>query len=397
MIIDFEDGYAPEDGGPKRKLKGPLALSALIVVGALFIQNTLAANISLGGNSKIEFGQGVQVATACSGSSTLTMTPISAFVNSSGSGAYYLKSVTVSGIPTSCYGSDFSISAYDSTTSTSLSIFNTSSKVATVYNNNGTFELGIGSSGMSITSGSGTFTITFANPVATAGLVSRMTLQSGAHVPIPCIDGGTCVLGEVGPGGGNIFYVSVGGFDCGPTFTSTGSPTGGQCHYLEAAPKTWDGGTVDGRRYWADVAANTSVDISGIPNDSNASLTNFGLGYKNSIALVAYNSSTVTAGAAARAYAGGSKTDWYLPASGELHQLIKWAKGLGASDSSVCGNTGSLNTSPAQGFQQDQYWSSSEYNDKLAWSTHPGACGISPREKDNVSAHQYLIRPVRAF
>jgi hypothetical protein len=225
-------------------------------------------------------------------------------------------------------------------------------------------------------------------------LVSRMTLQSGVHVPIPCVDGGTCVLGEVGPGGGNIFYVSVGGFDCGPSFTSTGSPTGGQCHYLEAAPKTWDGGTTDSRRVWANVSAGTPVDISGIPNDSAASLTNFGLGYKNSIALVAYNSSTLTSGAAARAYTGGSKSDWYLPASGELHQLIKWSKGLGASDSSVCANTGTLNTSPAQGFVEDQYFSSSE-NGAYAWSEHPRACGIDAREKDN--AHSYLMRPIRAF
>jgi len=394
MIIDFEDGYAPEESGPKRKLKGPLALSALVVVGALFLQNTLAANISLGGGT-VEFGQGVQVATACSGSNTLTLTPNSAFVNSAGSGSYYLKSVTVSGIPTTCYGSDFNISAYDSTTSTALPIFNSTTRVATVYYNNGTFELGVGSSGMSITSGSGTFTVTFATPVAAASLVSRMTLQSGVHVPIPCVDGGTCVLGEVGPGGGNIFYVSVGGFDCGPSFTSTGSPTGGQCHYLEAAPKTWNGGTTDGTKIWANVAANTAVDISGIPNDSTVSLTNFGIGYKNSIALVEYNSSTTTAGPAARAYTGGSKSDWYLPSSGELHQLIKWAKGLGASNASVCSGTGTLNTSPAQGFIEDQYWSSSEYNATLGWTEHPYACGTDPRNKDNV--HPYLIRPIRAF
>ena len=395
MIIDFDESYEPRERGPKRKYKGPLALSALAVVGALFLQNTLAANISLGTGAKIEFGQGVQVTAACAGNDVLTLTPTSSFVNTSGSGTYYLNSVKVSGVPTTCYGADFNISAYDSTTATALPIFNTSTKAATIYYNNGTFELGISSAGMSLTSGSGTFTVTFTSPVAAASLVSRMTLQSGVHVPIPCIDGGTCVLGEVGPGGGNIFYVSVGGFDCGPSFTSTGSPTGGQCHNLEAAPKTWAGGTVDVRKTWADVAVGTLVDISGIPNDASVSLTNFGLGFKNSIALVAYNSATTTAGPAARAYAGGSKSDWYLPASGELHQLIKWAKGLGTSDASVCGSTGSLNTSPAQGFIGDDYYSSSEYINNLAWAEHPAACGRSPREKD--LNHTYLIRPIRAF
>jgi hypothetical protein len=42
MIIDFEEGYAPEEGGSKRKMRGPIALSALVVLGALFLQNTLS-------------------------------------------------------------------------------------------------------------------------------------------------------------------------------------------------------------------------------------------------------------------------------------------------------------------------------------------------------------------
>jgi hypothetical protein len=132
MIIDFDesynsvDDYASDESGSKKKYKGPVALSALVIVGALFLQNTLAANISLGTGAKLEFGQGVQVTTACSGSDVLTLTPNSSFVNSSGNGSYYLSSVTVSGIPTSCQGVDFNLSVYDSTTSTALPIFATS-------------------------------------------------------------------------------------------------------------------------------------------------------------------------------------------------------------------------------------------------------------------------------
>ena len=391
-FVDYENMNDEPSG--KKKISSLLALVLLIVGGTFLVQNTLAANISLNSGGAVEFGQGISTTAACSGSDVLTVTPNSEFANASGAGAHYLKTITVSGIPAGCNGVDFNISVYDSTTSTALQIFNTSTQVATVYDNNGTFELGIGNAGMSLTSGSGTFTVTFTTPVAKAALVSRLTIQSGAHVPIPCAQGGTCVLNEVGPGGGNIFYVSA-GFDCGPEFTSTGSPSGGQCKYLEAAPKTWGGGVLDIRKIWADVAASTSVDVPGITNDASVSLTNFGLGYKNSIALVAYNSSTTTSGPAARAYTGGTKNDWYLPSSGELHQLIKWAKGLGASDSSICGGAGTLNTSPAQGFVQDQYFSSSEYNATLAWSEHPAACGKDPREKDN--AHLYLMRPIRAF
>jgi hypothetical protein len=379
----------------KRRFKGNFRTSAVVIIAsAFFLQNTLAANISLNNGAAVEFGQGVQIVTACSGNDALTLTPESSFVNSVGAGAYYLNSIKVSNIPSSCSGVDFNISVYDSSTSTALPMFATTKTVAAVWNNAGTFQVGSGSAGATVSSTLGSFTISFAVPAALASNAVKITLQSVSHVTIGCIEGGVCALGEVGPGGGNIFYVSS-GFDCGPSFTSTGSPTNGQCHYLEAAAKTWDGGTTDGRRSWTALAPTASIDISGIPNDASVSLTNFGIGYKNSIALAAYNSSTLTAGGAARAYRGGSLNDWYLPSSGELNQLIKWAKGLGASDSSVCGGTGSLNTSPAQGFVQDQYFSSSEYNNALAWSTHPAACGKDPREKDNV--HLYLMRPIRAF
>jgi hypothetical protein len=133
MIIDFEDGYEPESLGPRRKVKGPLTLSGLIVIGALFLSNTFAANISLSGSSKVEFGQGVQVVAACSGNNTLTLTPNSSFSNSTGNGAYYLNSINISGIPSSCQGVDFNLSAYDSTTSTALPIFGSTKTVAAVW------------------------------------------------------------------------------------------------------------------------------------------------------------------------------------------------------------------------------------------------------------------------
>jgi hypothetical protein len=386
----------PIEKNSARKFKGSFLTSAVAIIAtAFFFQTTLASDISINLSKGIEFGQGVSVTAACAGATNLTLTPNNSFTNASnGGGAHYLSSITLSGIPAECNGADFIFSAYDSATSSALPIFGSSKSVARIWSNAGTFQGGSGSSGSTVSSTSGSFTVSFTVPAALANNVAKITVQSGLHVTIGCIEGGVCALGDIGPGGGNIFYVSS-GFDCGPSFTNTGSPTNGQCHYLEAAPKTWDGGTTDGRRSWTALAPTASIDISGIPNDATVSLTNFGLGYKNSIALASYNSSTATAGGAARAYTGGSLNDWYLPSSGELHQLIKWAKGLGASDSSVCGGTGSLNTSPAQGFVQDQYFSSSEYNNALAWSTHPAACGKDPREKDNI--HLYLMRPIRAF
>ena len=172
----------PIEVEPKRKLQRKFLTTATVIFASVFFfQSTLAGNISLNSNSGVEFGQGVSQAVACSGDTDLTLTPRSTFVNGS-PGAHYLQSVTVSNIPTSCYGDDFTISAYNNSSSTPLALFNGTSTSAVVYNNNGTFELGVGTlADASITSGSGTFTITFANPVATSASVFKVTLQSSAH------------------------------------------------------------------------------------------------------------------------------------------------------------------------------------------------------------------------
>ena len=50
---------------------------------------------------------------------------------------------------------------------------------------------------------------------------------------------GACQVGDIGPGGGTIYYYEAAGFKCGNSFSITGSPTGGLCHYLEVAPNGW--------------------------------------------------------------------------------------------------------------------------------------------------------------
>jgi hypothetical protein len=366
MIIDFEDGFEPEATTPRRKVRGPIALSALIVVGALFIQNTLAANISISSGSAVEFGQGIQVVAACSGDSTLTLTPNAAFVNTSGSGTHYFKSVTVSGIPTSCYGVDFNISAYDSTTSTTLPIFNSTSQVATIYNNAGSFEAGVGSTGMSVTSGSGTFTVTFTTPVAISGQVSRVTLQSTKHT-LTCVQGGDCSLGSVGPGGGTVYYVNTGGFSCGATFSSTGSPTGGLCHYLEMRN--------------ADLGV---IQICGTSGDNWKVSTSsaIGAGYKNTLDQIAAltarsecisNSYALTA---SRATYGG-KSDWYLPSLNEATALVSYAF------------PGGVPANPPAG-----YWTSTQTASGSAYFIN-FANGFPT--SDTWQRNGYSPRPVRAF
>jgi len=318
MIIDFDenyesvDNYPSDENGPKNKYKGPLALSALVVVGALFLQNTLAANISLGTGSKIEFGQGVQVTAACSGSDVLTLTPESSFVNSSGNGSYYLKSIKVSGIPTSCQGVDFNISVFDSTTSTALPIFATSKTVASVWNNAGTFQVGAGSSEATITSGSGTFTITFPSPVALATAVSRVTLQSVSHAAYSCAADLVCEVGDISPSGGTIFYKSV------TAFTETGTACASDCHYLEYAPLSWYPGNDDGSFHFSyNGASKYGIPVTTGTKDA------LGAGYNNTALIIAAGD-TQGAHARARAYVGpyaNTTGEWFIPSRFEMNEI----------------------------------------------------------------------------
>ena len=369
MIIDFEDGYAPEDGGSKRKLKGPLALGTLILVGALFLQNTLAANISLGTGASIEFGQGVQVAAACSGSTMLTVTPKSTFTNSSGAGSYYLNEVTVSNIPSSCQGVDFNISFYDSSTSTALPIFATSKSVAAVWNNSGTFQVGSGSVGTSVTSGSGTFTVTFSSPVALASAVSRVTLQSVPHAAYSCAADFICNVGDTSPSGGTIFYKSI------SAFTETGTACGSNCYYLEYAPLNWTGTSTEGPYNFLENSTGPVYASSLVSGTS----INLGTGYTNTSLLITAGDN-VGAPSRARAYAGpkGDTTgQWFVPSLNELLALY---------DSSAK----SLST-----FNSSDYHTSSQAS---AGSCRSVNFQNRSSNTQNCSVNNpYRLRPIRAF
>ena len=391
---DFSDFYHddPTPQIPKNKLPSKfIATGALILGSILFFQGTFAGNVSLNSGSGVEFGQGVSQAVACSGNTDLTLTPRSSFTNGS-PGAHYLNSVTVSNIPTSCYGADFTISAYNDSSGSPLALFNTSSTAAVIYNNAGAFSRGLGSTGMTVASSTGTFTATFTAPVAQSSDVFKLTIQSGAHTPY-------YYVGSVGPGGGFVYYVNDAGFDCGPTLAAS-------CKYLEVAPSGWNTGS-DPNKVWAtgtSSSGNASADISTITNDASAynNILGVGLGYKNSVAIVDQNgaaydaSSNNYAAGAARAYAGGSQSDWYLPTTAELNLLCQWRNGIAPSVTTRC-TGGSTNSATygagSAGFADSYFWSSSEYNtsNALNQSFYNGAQSAS------LKSITLYVRPVRAF
>ena len=171
-----------------RPLTSKFAATAVLVFASVFFfQSTLAGNISINSGTSIEFGQAVNVTAACSGSENLTVTPRSSFVNATnGGGSYYLSSVSVSGIPSSCNGKDFSLSFYDSATgSSALPIFTppfeSAKNVVTVANSAGYFSQGFQSTGTTVSSASGAFTVTFKTPVAFSSDTMKVTLQSTEH------------------------------------------------------------------------------------------------------------------------------------------------------------------------------------------------------------------------
>jgi hypothetical protein len=389
--VFYHDDPEQEFQSPaKKKFSSIIAFLLFLVGGTYLVQTTLAANISLNTGSPLEFGQGISATTACSGATSLTITPNSTFVNSSGAGAHYFSSVTVSNIPSNCQGFDFTINAYNNSNNTPLALFNSTSTSAVVYNNSGTFQRGIGSTGLTVSSGSGTFTISFTNPVALSSSVYKLTIQSGPNNPF-------YEIGSTGPGGGKIFYVNEVGFNCGEAYASNGSPTGGKCNYLEVAPSGWNGGS-EPSRSWA-ISARQSTDVSTISNESTAynNLLGVGLGYKNSLAIVTQNSAGLTyAAGIARAYLGGSKSDWYLPTTTELNLLCQWARGVAPSATTVCSG-GSLNASiygaSSAGFVAGNYHSSSEGNALDAWGQSLDTGSQLNGSKGNL----YYIRPIRAF
>ena len=379
---DFSDFYHddPTPQIPKNKLPSKfIATGALILGSILFFQGTFAGNVSLNSGSGVEFGQGVSQAVACSGNTDLTLTPRSSFTNGS-PGAHYLNSVTVSNIPDSCFGVDFTISAYNDSTGAPLAIFNTSSTAAVIYNNAGTFSPGIRTTGMTVASSTGTFTATFTVPVAQSSNVFKLTIQSGMHTPF-------YLLTQRGPGGGTVFYVAETPFACGPTLAES-------CKYLEAAP------TTSGTNAWTDNSYVWSGNTTGAIG-ATAQRTAIGTGYANTMAIVGQSATPDRAGTIARAYRGPNNlTDWYLASIDELNQMCKWQRGRPwTSDATRC-SSGTMNTGAgAAGFVQDEYRSSTEYGPSSAQYQQFGDAYSDPgyQGQGGGKANSIHVRPIRAF
>lgn len=136
---------------------------------------------------------------------------------------------------------------------------------------------------------------------AARNLVTISVPRGGAPVAIlSCANGGSCAIGDVGPGGGVVFILA----------TTAGNTTG---RTFEAARKDWDGGAQDGTAAWC-AASDTSFAGLG---------TAIGTGSTNSATMATSCTSTGTDNAAqyVRGKTIGSKNDWFLPSRDEALEI----------------------------------------------------------------------------
>ena len=215
-----------------------------------------------------------------------------------------------------------------------------------------------------------TYTITATNTSGSTTATFTLTVVR------TCANGGTCALGDTGPGGGKVFYVSA------DNFISTGSDCNTTCKYLEAAPTGWGNGitfadgetsgtsTVDPRLKWCS-------DTTTLRNE--LTKTAIGDGRPNTTTSTrGVGACTTGAIFHAELYAGNGKTDWHLPSKDELNQMRINREVLGSLP-----NVGN-----------EQWWSSSEIGAGNAWNQNffdGNTTGVSGK------TNALYVRPVRAF
>jgi hypothetical protein len=232
-----------------------------------------------------------------------------------------------------------------------------------------------------------------ANSYSISGLPSSETITSLSYTysvsAISCASGGTCSLGDTGPGGGMVFYVS------GNT-------------YYEAAPKTWYTSVTYGGSTYANqnvyFCANASqAQINPNNPPGNTTGTGWGGGISNTANFASY-----CAGGAfglVKAYAGGSKADWYLPDITEMNGLVNYFSTYSTLSAEFPSTTsGSYWTSEASynGASYPEWLITNPYFNSGVWSgggsayNHQGGLVLPIRKFSSIGASGIVINNLPA-
>jgi hypothetical protein len=227
-----------------------------------------------------------------------------------------------------------------------------------------------------------------------------------------CADGGVCKLGDIGPGGGVVFFVMTP-----QTFAvwkSTPVAEGDYFYdpngwkYLEVAPKSWSGLNKDPQMDWcnkSNTRAAWTKDLQGrdwyykwVPGKTQSGFL-AGTGFSNT-EVISQNCSR-GASNAARSYRGGGQTDWYLPRITELNQLAMYAGGKFAPRSACC--IKDFPKSESASFEKSIFsinWGSSYWISSFSFGKAPnqnqsqGRMSIGTNQPGN---NEPYVRPIRAF
>jgi hypothetical protein len=111
-ILNLQYDHGSSNGRPPRSKRAvKVWLGVGLVAAVLGVGSTLASTITINANNQTEFGQGVTSSVYCGGTSnTVNLTPVSYF--SAQDNKFYLGQIKVDGIPDSCAGVDFVVTAY---------------------------------------------------------------------------------------------------------------------------------------------------------------------------------------------------------------------------------------------------------------------------------------------
>ena len=198
---------------------------------------------------------------------------------------------------------------------------------------------------------------------------------NGTSASLTCAEGGTCALGDTGPGGGIVFIVQT------PTAAAP-------WRYMEVAPNTWNGGVTDPTIKWCPEA---NI-IDGVPiydlvpdlltgdTDEIHTSTALGSGFSNTKKML--EGCSFGAANAAAGYNGGGESDWHLPSKNELTQIYVQRAHIGVPSHVPVTN--------------GYYWSSSEADpNEPDFAIDVKLSGSASGDSGKWNAR--YVRPVRAF
>jgi hypothetical protein len=232
------------------------------------------------------------------------------------------------------------------------------------------------------------YTITATNATSSATQTFTLTVTT----PASCANGGVCVLGNTGPGGGKVFYVATTTFTCGANLELT-------CKYLEASPiaydsETWAFSATSALACYAVGSTTGTSDCrynsiySGTSSEQGSSRTAaYGIGRGLANTNQIYARLTTAGGSSSASYAAGiaydysttvsgtAFTDWYLPSQDELSQM--WT-----------------NRSSIGGLPNADYWTSTEADPDDFRHMFAGTFHTNSGSKSDWTRK---VRPIRAF